>query len=148
MKPQSEQNDGLWHHNGLLNERVLNHINYIKHKVALLEKMFLLRPAFSDTINAGFRSLKVNQFYSPRNYGHGYRQVPQILLQGMWLRKIGFEIDDYARVVTLPKLIIISCANPDLLEIANPAPTPGLSIPAGCLSDKLIQLRLNKINQN
>jgi hypothetical protein len=108
MKLQFEQNISQWHPAGLPNERMSEHISIIKHKVALLQKMMLCQSAFSDVLNSGYRNLKVQPFYSPRNNGHGYRQVPQILLRGVWLRKIGFEIDDYARIITFPKLIIIT----------------------------------------
>ncbi len=122
MKPQFEKNIVQFHPFDLLDEPLERHITTIKHKAALLQKMLQYMPS---TVNFlyGFRNLKIQPFYAPRDKGHSYLQVPRILLQGKWLRKIGFEIDDYARIIALPKLLIITSSNPEMRQFHEPART-------------------------
>lgn len=120
MNSQLERSVSKYYPPDLLDEHLAKHVSLIKHKAALLHKMLLYKPTVADMLNVGSRNLKVVPFYAPRMNGRGYRQVPRLLLQGMWLRKIGFEIDDYARIITLPKLLVISCANLEYKECIEP----------------------------
>ena len=39
-------------------------------------------------------------------YNH---RLPSIPLAGVWLRKVGFEVGDFARIVVLDGVLVISC---------------------------------------
>ena len=38
-----------------------------------------------------------------------YRNLPSISLAGVWLKEAGFETGDYARIVVLDGVLVISC---------------------------------------
>ena len=37
------------------------------------------------------------------------RKLPSISLAGVWLKKAGFEVGDFARIVVLEGVLVISC---------------------------------------
>lgn len=37
------------------------------------------------------------------------RKLPSISLAGVWLKKAGFEVGDFARIVVLDGVLVISC---------------------------------------
>lgn len=37
------------------------------------------------------------------------RRLPSISLAGVWLKKAGFEVGDFARIVVLDGVLVISC---------------------------------------
>lgn len=36
-------------------------------------------------------------------------RIPSISLAGLWLKQAGFDVGDFARIIVLDKLLVISC---------------------------------------
>lgn len=50
---------------------------------------------------------KIRCVSAPRSTS--YRRLPLISLAGVWLQEAGFEVGDFARIVVLDGVLVISC---------------------------------------
>lgn len=50
---------------------------------------------------------KIRCLSSPRSTF--YRRLPSISLAGVWLQEAGFEVGDFARIIVLDGVLVISC---------------------------------------
>ena len=50
---------------------------------------------------------KIRRLNAPRSTFN--RRLPSISLAGVWLQEAGFEVGDFARIVVLDGVLVISC---------------------------------------
>ena len=52
---------------------------------------------------------KIRCLNAPRSTNQ--RNLPSISLAGVWLKQAGFEVGDFARIVVLDGVLVVSCEN-------------------------------------
>lgn len=68
-----------------------------------------MRPVdlISSTQNNEVSIRKIRCLNSPQSTNH--RKLPSLSLAGVWLKRAGFEVGDFARIVVLDGVLVVSC---------------------------------------